>query len=202
LGPIDNKGSSLFEMAPVKDKPAESQVLQYLPGLIFLLVMIGSLWGLWTAGLHVMHSGDEANRFVLWIYREAAVSTHAPTLLRDCRSLPLVYWICNYIAIAFLAGLLSSILARILLAVFLVAPKRSLVEDPLYLIQHYGIDTPPLRHLDDLLYVCPSADTETLLRNMKIARISPVAPPARGLDIKEAPSVDQIDAARKRYAPS
>ena len=180
---------------PIAGKRAEKRewnkwVKKKVIGFLSLLTCFGSLAGLWlTRNIAQYPDPNSSTDTVLsYIAHATAIETYLPGVFKGTASIPILRWVLNYMAVVFVVLLVAAIFWGFVYALIIVKPKTSISEDPLFRIQHFGVDTPLLNHLPDVALVCPVFDWTPLIDDFILARLDPTAPEAKAVRLTDTPS--------------
>ena len=128
------------------------------------------------------------NGMVQTVYQRVAVETYAPGFgnMFNANFMEL-RWKLNFFPICLLVGIAVGFGANVVGTILLVSPSRSMVEDPEYQVQHAGIDTPVLCHLDDILFVVPPRNFRVIQEDLLVGGMSAFAPPSVSVNLSDRP---------------
>lgn len=98
--------------------------------------------------------------------KAVALSSYMPSLLDSIKGLPVVYWVVDYLFFAIAAASIGTKAVLFIMALFLVEPQHTPLEDPTHVVRLMGVSTPPMDHLNEALDVCPNLDAEEIRQTL------------------------------------
>lgn len=111
-------------------------------------------------------------------------------------------WAVNYGPLALILGALVVLIAVHSYRFLRPAAEKILLSSNEFDLIHRGVDMPAINHLENILFLCPDADSNTLLEDLYRGGIRPEAPPSSATDIEEAPLTGYGDPSRNKAAAS
>lgn len=122
------------------------------------------------------------------IYVKSAVETYYPNFANlFAKDWIELRWKLNFAPVSVILGLIAAMIANTAATILFVPPSRSMVEDPEYKVQHAGIDTPRLCHLEDILYVVPPRNIAIIEEDILIGGMDPYAPVSQSVNVTDRP---------------
>ncbi len=124
----------------------------------------------------------------VWFYRRYLAQNEPQWLLRTWPWLP-------YLASSTLAGFaLTFITMTLIKIVFETSPKGRIVDDPEYELEHNGVDSPSMNHLEYVLWSCDGNDGG-VQDDLRLFHIPAALPAIKLVPVNNLPSEEQIDSA-------
>ena len=122
-------------------------------------------------------------------FDKVAVSKMVPKTIKRFQN---SYWL-SYMPFGAAVGLIGSLCSIVVIKSLIPRPKL-LIEDPLFAVNHNGVNSPSINHMDHILRVC-DGDDGGLMENFRRHGVSLWAPPSSMIPLPTRPSMDQIEEA-------
>lgn len=121
---------------------------------------------------------------------KVSMATYLPEVVQIGGAVPYGRFFIAYLPAALLISAVIGAVLLFLHSLLIVKPTGSLIVDPVYDVQHKGVDTPRLSHLRDVLRVCPKGnyDAKRLEADILENDIDINAPEAKGVEMTDDPS--------------
>lgn len=103
--------------------------------------------------------------------------------------IPWVAYVPFWLVVGWLLAHVTVFLIRIVLT---DESRKRIADDPLYELEHNGVDSPPMNHLSHVLWTCAGSDGG-LWADLQQFHISPIIPAAKLVSMKSAPSKEQVE---------